>query len=90
LALDPAIDPDFVIRRIDPEIPMLAGQRARAERGHDRVELTTDPRDLGFGDAVQAQRLHQVVDFAGRDAVHVRLLDHREEGVLGAPARLQQ
>ena len=37
-----------------------------------------------------AQRLHQVIDLPRRDAVHVRLLDDREQRVLGAPARLQQ
>ena len=37
-----------------------------------------------------AQRLHQVIDLPRRDAVHVRFLHHRQQRVLGPPARLQQ
>ena len=44
----------------------------------------------GLRDAVEAERLHQLVDLPRRDPMHVRLLHDREQRVLGAPARLQQ
>ena len=36
------------------------------------------------------ERLDEVLDASGRDAQHVRLLDHREQRPLGAPAGLEQ
>jgi hypothetical protein len=36
------VDPHLVVRRIHPQITMLAGQRARATRRDDRVELAAD------------------------------------------------
>jgi hypothetical protein len=41
-----------------------------AERGHVGVQLGADPGDLGFGDP---QRGYQVVNLAGRHAVHAGL-----------------
>ena len=89
LADHPAVDADLVVRRIDPEIPMLPGERAQPKRGDDRIELATDARDLGFGDPIQAERLHQIVDLARRDAVDVRLLDQGQQSLLRAPAGLE-
>ena len=43
-----------------------------------------------FGDALAAQRAHEVVDPPRGDAFHVRLLDYREQGALGAPPGLEQ
>lgn len=90
LAGHPAVNADFVIRRVDPQIAMLAGERARAKRRHDRVELGADARHFRFRDPINAERLHQVIDLPRRDAVHIRFLDDRRECVLRAPARLQQ
>ncbi len=90
LANDAPIDPHLEVRGVDPQIPVLARQRARAERGDDGIELATDARDLRLGDAIQAERLHQVIDFPRRDAVHVRFLHHGQQRVLGPPAGLQQ
>ena len=39
---------------------------------------------------LHAQRLHQVIDASGADALDVRLLDHRHQCPLGAPPRLEQ
>lgn len=36
------------------------------------------------------ERLHQVLGAPGGDAFHVRLLDHREQRLLGATARLEE
>ena len=47
----------------------------------------TDPRHLGLGDAgVGAERDHQIVDAAGRDAVDVGLHHHRIQGLVDPAA----
>jgi hypothetical protein len=45
---------------------------------------------LVLAQVVQAQLLHQPVHLPGRDAVDAGLLDHRHQGLLGAPAWLQK
>jgi hypothetical protein len=39
---------------------------------------------------LQPQLLDQAVDLAGGDAVDIGLLDHRDQGLLNPPARLQE
>ena len=90
LAHHAAIDPHLVVRGIDPQIPVLARERPRAKRRHHGIELAADARHLRLRDAVQAERLHQLVDLPRRDAVHVGFLHDRQQRVLGPPARLQQ
>ncbi len=66
----------------------LLAQVAGVERGHVGVQLRADPRDLGLGDPrLGTQRGHQVVDLAGRDAVHVGLHHHRVQGHVDRPPR---
>jgi hypothetical protein len=90
LAHHPAVEPHLVVRRIDPDVRVVRRERPRPKRLHERIELAADARDLGLRDAVQAERLHQLVDLPRRDAVDVRFLDHRQQRVFGPPARLQQ
>ena len=90
LARHPAVDPHLVVRRIDPDVRVVGRERARPERLHQRIELAADARHLRLRDAVQAERLHQLVDLPRRDAMHVRFLHDREQRVLRPPARLQQ
>jgi hypothetical protein len=67
------------------------GQRAGPEHRDVGVQLGADPGDLGLGNAgVHAQGLDQVIDLAGGGAVHIGLHDHRQQGPVDAPARLQQ
>jgi hypothetical protein len=46
--------------------------------------------DLVLAHSLQPQLGDQPVDFAGRHPVDVGLLDDRDQGLLGAPARLQK
>lgn len=58
LADDAAIDPHLVVRRVDPQIAVLAGEGQRPKGGHDHVQLAADTRDLRFRDAVDARSFH--------------------------------
>ena len=64
--------------------------RPRQEGPDALVDLLAQARDLALRDAGPAHRLDQVIDRAGRDAVHVRLLDDRRQRLLGRAARLQE
>ena len=67
-----------------------AVQGPAEERARHAVELGTDARDLARGDALAAEGLHQLLDTAGGDALHVGLLHDREQGALTAPPRLEE
>jgi len=54
------------------------------------VEGGADAADLALRQRRDAEGLHEVLHPARADAQHIRLLDHREEGPLGAPARFQE
>ena len=64
--------------------------RALEEGPHPLVDLRAQAADLALRDAGHAERLDQLVDRARRDALHVGLLDHRRQRLLGDPARLQE
>jgi hypothetical protein len=85
----PTALPDLVERGIEPDVGVLAFDRAREERLHVLVQHLAEPGDLALGDSVHAERTDQVVDLAGRDALHVGLHDHGLKRPLGAPAGLQ-
>lgn len=53
------------------------------------IELRTQSGHLALGDPGHPQRLHKVIDFARRGAVHVRLLDHRHQPALTPCAALE-
>ena len=62
-----------------------------AERRQFLVELGADAAHLGLGDpALHPERRHEIIDLAGRHAVHVGLHDHGEEGPVDAPTALEQ
>jgi hypothetical protein len=66
-------------------------QRPVAERLQVPVELGADAADLALADAGRdTERLHEVVDLAGADAVHVGLHHHREQRPVDAAAALEQ
>src|SRR5262245_1217969 len=65
-------------------------ERPAAERLHLHVEGGAHPRHLRLRDALEAQRLHEVIDLARRDPVHVGLLHHRRQRPLAPPPRLEQ
>ena len=60
------------------------------EGGDLGVEGGAHPGHLALADALDPQRANKVVDPAGADAGDVRLLDHREQGPFGPPARVEQ
>ena len=67
---------------VQPDVRPVAFNGA-AEKGFDLlVDLLAQPADLALGDAVYAERAHEIVDRARRDAVHVGLLHDRRDGLL--------
>lgn len=75
-ALNASVFPHLGERGIQPHIGILLLQGTVLKGLYDLVELFTDTGDLAFADAIQTQRLHQFVDFARTDPMHIRLLDH--------------
>jgi hypothetical protein len=75
---------------VDPEIGPIALDRPLEEGAHALVDLGAQAADLALRDARHAERLDQLIDAAGRDAVNVGLLDHRRQRLLRYPARLQE
>src|SRR5437868_4846067 len=75
---------------IQPDIGPIALQWPVEEGGDLAVNLAAQPADLALRDAGHAHRLDQFVDGAGRYALHVGLLDHCGQSLLGHPARLQE
>src|SRR5215218_6158481 len=71
------------------QIGVSALKRPGPERLHVLVERLADPADLALGYA-QPQALDELVDPPRRHPAHVRLLDHAEQRLLRAPARLQE
>jgi hypothetical protein len=51
-----------VVRRIDPEIRVLAGERPGPKRLDLGVELRAHAGDLGLRHPVEPERLHEVID----------------------------
>jgi hypothetical protein len=72
---------------IEPQVRVGALQRPLTERRHLLVQAGAQPRHLLLGHA-HPELLDDAVDLAGRDAVDVGLLDHGDQRLLGAPARL--
>src|SRR3954451_15423190 len=80
---------DLLDLGVDEQVRVAALQRALAEGPDLLVEQGGDPADLGLGDA-QPEALNELIDPPRRDAAHVRLLDHRDQRLLAALARLQE
>lgn len=82
---------DLDIRGVEPQVRIaLVGQRAVAERLDLGVERGADAADLAPAERGDAERVDEVLDPARADAQHVGLLDDRQEGPLGPPARFEQ
>jgi len=86
----PAVLPDLLEGGVQEQVRELAVEAPGAEGVDLGVELLADAADLVFGDALDAQRLGQVVDRPGRHAMDVGLLHHREQRPLMPAARLEQ
>jgi hypothetical protein len=89
---DPPPDPALQVGSVREHVrePGVV-EAAVAESVELPVELSADPRHLALGDPrSDPKRLDQVVDLAGRHAVHVRLHHHREQGPIDPAAPLEQ
>jgi hypothetical protein len=78
------------VGRIDPQVRPVTIDRLVEKGFHPLVDLLAQPVDLAFGDATHPHRLDQVVDRSGRDTLDVGFLDHRGQGLLGHPSRLEE
>ena len=78
------------VGRVDPQVRPVALDRSVQERADALVEFAAQPRHLALGHPAHAERLDQVVDRAGGDALHIGLLHHGGERLLGHPARLRK
>jgi len=80
---------DLLDLRIQEQIRVGALQRPRPERLHVLIERLADPADLALAHP-QPQALDQLVHPPRRDPADVRLLHHRQQRLLRAPARLEE
>ncbi len=87
---DAAVAPDLHVGGVDPQVGPVALDRAIEECPHALVDLLAEPAHLALRDAPHAERLDEVVDGAGRDALDVGLLYDSGECLLGEPSRLQE
>src|SRR4029450_6540297 len=69
---------------------VAALQRPLPEEAYLLVQPFAQPGDLVLGRSGDAQLLHQPIHPPGADAVDVGLLDDRDQGLLGPPARFQE
>jgi hypothetical protein len=89
LAPDAATVADLLDLGVQPQIDIVALQRALAERLDLLIEQRADPADLALGDP-QPKRLDELVDAPRRDAAHIGLLHDCHQRLLRTPARLQE
>ena len=75
---------------VEPDIRPVALQRPVEERFDLVVDLLAQPADLALRNARSAHGLDEVVDRAGRDALHVGFLDHGAQRLLRHPPRLEE
>jgi hypothetical protein len=80
---------DLLDLGVEEQIGIAALQGTLAKRFDLLVEQTADARHLRAR-GPQPERLHQLVDTAGRDPAHIGLLDDRHQRLLTAFARLQE
>jgi hypothetical protein len=65
------IAPDLHIGGVQPDIGPVALDRPGEEGVHALVDLTAQAGDLTLADALHAERLDQVIDRAGGDALDI-------------------
>jgi hypothetical protein len=89
---DPAVDPRLAVGGVEEHVGKRGvGQGSVPEAGHFGVEIGADTGDLELADAgVGAERLDQIVDRPGQDAVQVGLHHHREQRLIHPPPAFQQ
>ena len=75
---------------VDPQIRPVALDWPIEEGLYANIDLLAQAAHLALRDAAHAHGLDQIVDRAGRDALDVGLLDHRGQGLLGHPPRLEE
>ena len=75
---------------VQPQVGPVALQGPLEEAVDLVVDLPAQPGDLALGDAAHPHGLHQLVHRARGHALDVGLLDHRRQGLLGRPPRLQE
>src|SRR5947209_10151249 len=80
----------FDERGVQLNVRVAAVELAGAEAFHFSIERLAQTADLALGNPAHAERLDQVVDTTGADAVDVGFLDHRDQGTLAAAAGLEQ
>ena len=87
---DAAAIAHFEVSGVEPQIRPFTLDRAIEEGVDPLVDVFAQLGNLALRDTGQAHRLHQFVDTAGRDAADPGFLDHRDQGLLGGLARLQE
>jgi hypothetical protein len=76
--------------RVEPDVGIGALERPAAEGVCALVQALADAADRALGDPLDPELLHQPLDLAGADALHVGLHHHRQQGLLGSLARLEE
>ena len=71
-------------------VRLPALQRPLTEHPDLLVQAAAEPGHLVLGEASDAQLLDQPVHLARGHPVDVGLLDHRDQGLFGPPAPLQE
>lgn len=87
---DPPALAHLKIGRVEPQVGPVADDRPVEELPDTIVDVLAQLRHRAFGDAGKPHGLHKLVDPAGGDAADPSLLDHRDQGLLRRPARLQE
>src|ERR1700683_136960 len=90
---DAMVAAHFDVGRVDPRAldpGAVALERAIEKGFHPIVDLLAQPRHLALGDASAAHRPDEVVDRAGRHALHIGLLNDRVQRLLGHPPPLPE
>jgi hypothetical protein len=89
---DAVVDTGLAIRRVEEHVGVAGCTEITvAKRGDFPVQISANPRHFRLGDAgVRAERLDEVVDFPGRDAVEVGLHNDGEQGLVHPSATLEE
>jgi hypothetical protein len=89
LALHPATVTHLLHLGVEEQVQVAALQRPGAKRLDLLVQAGADAADLTAADA-QPETLDELVHAAGRHPAHIGLLDHRQQRLFRALARLQE
>src|SRR5205823_1891225 len=87
---DAPVLPHLHVGRIDPQIRPVSLDRPLQERVDAAVDLLAQPAHLALEMRLIPIALHQLVDRAGRDTLHVDLLHYCGERLFGHATRLQE